>query len=206
MTERSTLPQRAMFLLFCGFAVCLCDSFSHPVASGGPLSLPPKKAAKETAKGNLFRGGFLWNPSPTAKGETARRFPPLDPPSRGTGTGVLHRTTVPGNIRGGLQWGAIGPPWPGGGVQGNLSEGFPGAPLVTFPASGKSRPWKGPQPCFSASRGSQSAAAGERPQALFIPPRPSGSAKWAGKEENGSTMRFALTDPLGAVKGIEGAY
>jgi hypothetical protein len=63
-----------MFLLFCGFAVCLCDSFSHPVASGGPLSLPPKKAAKETAKGNLFRGGSLWNPSPTTKGAP----PPLD--------------------------------------------------------------------------------------------------------------------------------
>ena len=36
---------------------------------------------RKSAKGNLFRGGFLWNPSPTAKGETARRFPPLDPPS-----------------------------------------------------------------------------------------------------------------------------
>ena len=33
-------------------------------------------------------GGPLWNPSPTAKGETARRFPPLDPPSGGRGSGV----------------------------------------------------------------------------------------------------------------------
>ena len=44
-------------------------------------------------------GGFLWNPSPTAKGETARRFPPLDPPSRGRGgTGVLHGTTGQGDM------------------------------------------------------------------------------------------------------------
>ena len=44
-------------------------------ASGGPLSLPPKKAAKETAKGDLFRGGPLWDPSPTTKGAP----PPSNP-------------------------------------------------------------------------------------------------------------------------------
>ncbi len=53
-------------------------------ASGGPLSLPPKKAAKETAKGDLFRGGPLWDPSPTTKGAP----PPSNPNGRpGTGTG-----------------------------------------------------------------------------------------------------------------------
>ena len=32
------------------------------------------------------------------------------------GTGVLRGTTGPGDICGGIQWGANGPPWPGGGV------------------------------------------------------------------------------------------
>ena len=64
-----------------------------------------------------------------------------------------------------------------------------GAPLVTFPASGKSRPRKGPQPCFSASRGSQSAAAGERPQALFIlPPR---------QEAGNGPVRRKMAQPCG---------
>ena len=133
-------------------------------------------AAKESGKRNHQRKPiprrFPLESFPDGQGRNRAAFSPIGSSFRGTGTGVLHRTTVPGNIRGGIQWGAIGPLWPGGGVQGNLSEGSPGAPLVTFPASGKSRPRKGPQPCFSASRGSQSAAAGERPQALFIlPPR-----------------------------------
>ena len=42
-------PQRAILRAFCVFAFCLCFSFPCPVASGGPLSLPPKKEAKETA-------------------------------------------------------------------------------------------------------------------------------------------------------------
>ena len=53
------------------FAARLCDSFLCSVASGGPISLPPKKSAKETARGNLFRGGSLWTPSPTTKGAAA---------------------------------------------------------------------------------------------------------------------------------------
>ena len=36
-------------LALCGFAFCLFYSLASPVASGGPLSLPPKKEAKETA-------------------------------------------------------------------------------------------------------------------------------------------------------------
>ena len=55
-------------------------------ASGGPLSLPPKKAAKETAKGDLFRGGPLWDPSPTTKGA-----PPPSIPNGGRGTGERGR-------------------------------------------------------------------------------------------------------------------
>ena len=68
---------------FCGFASRRCDSQPCPVASGGPLSLPPKKEAKETAKGNLFRGGSLWTPSPTTKGAP----PPLDSPLLDEGRG-----------------------------------------------------------------------------------------------------------------------
>ncbi len=55
-------------------------------ASGGLLSLPPKKAAKETAKGDLFRGGPLWDPSPTTKGA-----PPPSIPNGGRGTGERGR-------------------------------------------------------------------------------------------------------------------
>ena len=43
--------------------------FPCPVASGGPLSLrAPRKRRKKCARGNLFRGGSLWTPSPTTKG------------------------------------------------------------------------------------------------------------------------------------------
>ena len=41
-----------------------------------PFLLAEKKWGKETASGNLFRGGSLWTPSPTTKGAP----PPLDPP------------------------------------------------------------------------------------------------------------------------------
>ena len=59
----------------CGFADCLCDSFPCPVASGGPLSLPPKKEAKETAKGNrvVARGNGRY----PAFGRIPARFPRL---------------------------------------------------------------------------------------------------------------------------------
>ena len=50
----------------------------------------------------------------------------------------------PASICGGIQWGAIGPPWPGGGSREPFGR-FPGAPLVTFPAQGKSRPRQGPR-------------------------------------------------------------
>ena len=50
----------------------------------------------------------------------------------------------PASICGGIQWGAIGPPWPGGGSREPFGR-FPGAPLVTFPAQGKSRPRRGPR-------------------------------------------------------------
>ena len=40
-----------------------------------PFLLAEKKRGKETAKGDLFRGGPLWTPSPTTKGAP----PPLDP-------------------------------------------------------------------------------------------------------------------------------
>ena len=43
------------------------------------------------------------------------------------GTGVLRGTTGPSDICGGIQWGAFGPPWPGGGAPGNHSEGSPGS-------------------------------------------------------------------------------
>ena len=65
------------------FCPCRMPSAWH--ASGGPLSLPPKKAAKETAKGDLFRGGPLWDPSPTAKGGPAAAVPPIGSPFRGRG-------------------------------------------------------------------------------------------------------------------------
>jgi len=47
------------------------------------------------------------------------------------GTGVLNEITGPGDICGGIQWGAFGPPWPGGGAPGNHSEGSPG--VFSFP-------------------------------------------------------------------------
>ncbi len=52
----------------------------------------------------------------------------------------------PASICGGIQWGAIGPPWPGGGSREPFGR-FPGAPLVTFPAMGKSRPRQGSRRC-----------------------------------------------------------
>ena len=55
-------------------------------------------------------------------------------------TGVLHGITGPGDICGGIQWGANGPPWPGGGVPGNLSEGSPGGfSFSDFFLSGKKK-------------------------------------------------------------------
>ena len=41
-----------------------------------PFLLAEKKRGKETARGDLFRGGPLWTPSPTTKGAP----PPLDSP------------------------------------------------------------------------------------------------------------------------------
>ena len=55
----------------CGFALCLCNSFPCPVASGGPISLPPKKSAKETAKGNLSRRRFPLESFPIGQGAAA---------------------------------------------------------------------------------------------------------------------------------------
>ena len=50
-------------------------------------------------------GGFLWDPSPTAKGETVRRFPPLDPPSGERGrefsTEQRYQVTYAGGSNGG---------------------------------------------------------------------------------------------------------
>ena len=59
----------------CGFASHLCYSLASPVASGGPLSLPPKKEAKETAKGNrvVARGNGRY----PAFGRIPARFPRL---------------------------------------------------------------------------------------------------------------------------------
>ena len=78
-------PRALLRFLFCGGA------------SGGPLSLPPKKAAKETAKGDLFRGGPLWNPSPTTKGAPPPSIPNggrgTEERGRGRGTGVVGRGT-----------------------------------------------------------------------------------------------------------------
>ena len=141
----------------------------------------PKKAAKETTKGNLSRGGFLWNPSPTAKGETARRFPPLDPPSGERGrefsTEQRYQVTYAGGSNGGqsaplgreegsrgtfryrsftilrakrplrteeeeqANTGAL----PLGAKRSHEPGDDDGAPFVTFHASGKSRPRKGPR-------------------------------------------------------------
>ncbi len=42
-----------------------------------PFLLAEKKWGKETARGDLFRGGPLWTPSPTTKGGCG---PPLDSP------------------------------------------------------------------------------------------------------------------------------
>ena len=84
MTERLSPPQRAILRAFCGFATHLCYLFLCPVASGGLLSRRGESRQRH-ARGNLFRGGSLWTPSPTTKGAP----PPLDSPlldeRRGTG-------------------------------------------------------------------------------------------------------------------------
>ena len=40
-----------------------------------PFLLAEKKWGKETARGNLFRGGSLWTPSPTTRGACPSGFP-----------------------------------------------------------------------------------------------------------------------------------
>ena len=50
------------------------EGFSHCGAT--PFLLAEKNRGKETARGDLFRGGPPWTPSPTAKGAP----PPLDSP------------------------------------------------------------------------------------------------------------------------------
>ena len=80
------------------FCPCRLPPARH--ASGGPLSLPPKKAAKETAKGDLFRGGPLWDPSPTAKGGPAAAVPPFGSPLRGRGPYGGRRTRDEGRRTG----------------------------------------------------------------------------------------------------------
>jgi len=62
----------------CGFAVCLCDLVSWPVASGGPISLTAKKSAKETAKGNLSRRRFPLESFPIGQGAAAPLRSPGD--------------------------------------------------------------------------------------------------------------------------------
>ncbi len=71
-----------------GFARCGGDErreqdggFSRCGAT--PFLLAEKKRGKETAQGNLFRGGSLGNPSPTTKGAP----PPLDSPLLDEGRG-----------------------------------------------------------------------------------------------------------------------
>ncbi len=44
----------------CGFAARLCDSLSCPVASGGPISLPSKKSAKEMRQREPRRRTSEW--------------------------------------------------------------------------------------------------------------------------------------------------
>ena len=73
----------------CAFSVF----FIAAVPPAGPLSLPPKKAAKETAKGDLFRGGPLWDPSPTTKGAPPPSIPNGGRRTREQGRGLRIATT-----------------------------------------------------------------------------------------------------------------
>ena len=68
---RESPPQRAILHVSADSPFAFASLLPCHVASGGPLSLPPKKEAKETARGDLFRGGPLWTPSPTTKGAAA---------------------------------------------------------------------------------------------------------------------------------------
>ena len=70
------------------FAVRLCGSQFCPVASGGPISLPPKKSAKETAKGNLSRRRFPLESFPIGQGAAAPLRSPGVYGGRGTRDGV----------------------------------------------------------------------------------------------------------------------
>ena len=56
---RESPPQRAILHVSADSPFAFASLLPCPVASGGPLSLPPKKEAKETARGDLFRGGPL---------------------------------------------------------------------------------------------------------------------------------------------------
>ncbi|MBR3554356.1 MAG: GNAT family N-acetyltransferase [Oscillospiraceae bacterium] len=60
---------------FCEFAVHLRKTQLWSVASGGLLSRRGESRQRH-ARGDLFRGGPLWTPSPTTKGAP----PPLDSP------------------------------------------------------------------------------------------------------------------------------
>ena len=86
------------------------------IASGGHLSFcaTKRKMEKKKRQRKPIPSRFPLESFPDGERGSA----PFDPLAgdEGRGTGGLHRTTEPGNIRGGIQWGAIGPPWPGGGV------------------------------------------------------------------------------------------